>query len=111
LGFFLGLYAADGSTTNTYIRFDIGYFETDLLENICKIAQSLFQAVPHIYKETNVNMFVVQMNNLALVQFIERILGIPNTAEKGKLKVPHIVFNSGKIVAQGFLEFSQAMVV
>ncbi len=104
LGFFLGLYVSDGSTTKTYIRFDIGYFETDLLENACRISESLFQTTPRIYKETNVNMHVVQINNLALTKFIERILDIPNTSEKGKLNVPKIVFNSDKIVAQGFLE-------
>ena len=104
LGFFLGLYASDGSTTKTYIRLDIGYFETDLLENTCRITKSLFQTTPHIYKEKNVNMFLVQINNLALVKFIEQILDIPNTSEKGKLKVPQLVFNSDKMVAQGFLE-------
>ena len=104
LGFFLGLYASDGSTTNTYIRLDIGYFETDLLENACKIVNSLFHVTPRVYRENNVNMFVVQINNLALTKFVSQILGIPNTSEKGKLKVPQIILNSDKIVAEGFLE-------
>lgn len=104
LGFFLGLYASDGSTTNTYIRFDIGYFEPDLLENIIKTATSLFHVSPRVYKETGVNMYVVQINNLALVKFVEQILDVPRTSEKGKLKVPQIVFNSVNDVANGFLE-------
>ena len=59
--------------TRTF-RLDIGYFETDLLENACKITQSLFQTIPHIYKENNVNMFVVQINNLALVNLSNKYL-------------------------------------
>ena len=104
LGFFLGLYVADGSASNTYIRLDIGYFETDLLENACKITESLFQTTPRIYKETGVNMYVAQINNLALVKFMEQILDLPSSSEKGKLKVPEIALNSDKMVAQGFLE-------
>ncbi|HZW56115.1 MAG TPA: DNA polymerase domain-containing protein [Nitrososphaerales archaeon] len=104
LGFFLGLYIADGSTTNTYIRLDIGYFETDLLENACMVTKSLFRTTPRVYKENGVNMYIVQINNLAIVKFLELVLGIPPTPETGKLKAPEIVFNSNTNVAQGFLE-------
>jgi DNA polymerase family B/LAGLIDADG-like domain len=64
----------------------------------------LFRTTPRIRKETSANMYVVQINNLALVKFVEQVLDLPGNCEKGKLKVPEIVFNSDKIVGQGFLE-------
>ncbi|MDA4134053.1 MAG: hypothetical protein OK441_00605 [Thaumarchaeota archaeon] len=104
LGFFLGLFVSDGSATNTCVRLDIATSQDDLLKDAQRVARSLFGVSPRIYKEKKAEMNVLQINSLALVNFIERVLDLPGSAERGKLKVPSIVFNSNETTAEGFLE-------
>jgi DNA polymerase elongation subunit (family B) len=104
LGFFLGLFVSDGSATNTYIRLDIAASQDDLLQDAEQVVRSLFRLSPRVYKEKKAEMNVLQINSLALVNFVERVLGLPGSAERGKLKVPSIIFNSNEPTAEGFLE-------
>ena len=104
LGFFLGLFVSDGSATNTYIRLDIATSQDDLLQNAQQVVRSLFRVSPRVYKEKKAEMNVLQINSLALVNFVERVLGVPGSTERGKLKVPSIAFNSNESTAEGFLE-------
>ena len=103
LGFFLGLYVADGSATRNYTRLDIGEIEPDLLESARRIIAELFGVAPHVYKERKARMFV-QVNSASLVKVLDKIFGLPGSAELGKLKVPEIVFNSSEGTARGFIE-------
>src|SRR5208283_1682560 len=92
------------SATNTYIRLDIATSQDDLLQDAQQAARSLFGVSPRVYKEKRAEMNVLQINSLALVNFVERVLGVPGSAERGKLKVPSIIFNSSESTAEGFLE-------
>ena len=104
LGFFLGLFVSDGSARNTSVRLDIATSQDDLLQDAQRVVHSLFGVSPRIYKEKKAEMNVLQINSVALVNFIERVLDLPGSAERGKLKVPSIVFNSNETTAEGFLE-------
>jgi len=103
LGFFLGLYVTDGSATNTYIRLDVASSEPELLETTKRLAESLFGIKPRIYKEKGAEMYVVQINSASLVRVLERVFGLPGSAEKGKLKVPEIIFNCKDAVIHRFI--------
>jgi DNA polymerase elongation subunit (family B) len=103
LGFFLGLYVSDGSATKTYIRLDIASVEPELLVTAKKLVESLFGITPHIYKEKDAQMYVVQINSASLVRVLEKVFGLPGSADKGKLKVPDIIFNCREGVAQRFV--------
>lgn len=104
LGFFLGLYVSDGSATNTYVRLDIGASEEDLLASTRRVTESLFHLELRVYKERKPKMHVHQINSLALTRFITQVIGLPGSAEKGKLTVPSLIFNSNRLTARGFLE-------
>ncbi len=104
LGFFLGLYVSDGSARPTFIRIDIATSQEGLLQSAREVVRTLFQIPPRIYKERKADMYVLQINSLALVNFVERVIGLPGSSEKGKLKVPTLIFNSNQSTAEGFLE-------
>ncbi len=103
LGFFLGLYVSDGSAVRTWVRLDIASSETELLETTKKLAKSLFGISAHIYKERKARMYVAQINSSSLVKILEKVFGLPGSAEKGKLKVPDIIFNCREGVARRFV--------
>ncbi len=103
LGFFLGLYVADGSATSTYVRLDIATSEPELLETTVKLVKSTFGISPRVYKETHAEMNVIQVNSASLVRVLEKVFGLPGSAEKGKLKVPDIIFNCRDQVAHRFV--------
>ena len=103
LGFFLGVYVSDGSATNTYVRLDIASSEPELLETTKKLVESLFRISPHVYKEKKAQMFVVQINCASLVRILDKVFGLSGSAEKGKLKVPDIIFNCREQVAHRFV--------
>jgi DNA polymerase elongation subunit (family B) len=104
LGFFLGLEVSDGSAQDTYIRFDIGTSQLDLLQNARQVIESLFRVTPRVYKEKKAEMYVLQTNSLALVNFLERVVGLPGSVERGKLKIPALIFNSNRSTAEGFVQ-------
>jgi len=103
LGFFLGLFVADGSSARNSVRIDIGLSEPDLLANTKDVVESLFKISPKVYKERKARMQVLQINSAGLVRVLERVFGLPGSSEKGKLKVPDLVLNS-EGAARGFLE-------
>jgi DNA polymerase elongation subunit (family B) len=102
-GFFLGLYVADGSATKTYVRFDIASSEPELLQTVNKLTESLFGISPRTYKETKAQMYVVQVNSASLVRILEKVFGLPGSAEKGKLRVPDVIFNCEERTAHRFI--------
>ena len=72
---------------------DIASSEPKLLETTKKLVESLFRITPRIYKEKKAQMHAVQINCASLVRILESVFGLPSSAEKGKLKVPDIIFN------------------
>jgi DNA polymerase elongation subunit (family B) len=103
LGFFLGLYVADGSATRSYVRLDIATTEPVLLETTRRLVESLFGTLPSVYKERKAQMHVVQVNNASLVEILEKVFALPGSAEKGKLKVPDVISNCGEHIAHRFV--------
>jgi DNA polymerase elongation subunit (family B) len=103
LGFFLGLYVSDGSATDTYVRIDIALSEPELLETTRKLVESILGISSRIYKEKNAQMYIVQVNNASLVRVLEKVFGLPGSAEKGKLKVPDIILNCREQTAHRFV--------
>lgn len=103
LGFFLGLYVADGSATNTYVRLDIALSEPELLETARRLVESTLGVSPRIYKERKAQMHVLQINNASLVRILEKVFALPGSAEKGKLNVPDIIFRSNERTAHRFI--------
>jgi DNA polymerase elongation subunit (family B) len=102
LGFFLGLFVADGSATGRCVRLDIGLCEPDLLEIIKRMVESIFRVSPHVYKEKKAEMYVVQINSASLVRILEKVFDLPGSAERGKLRVPDVIFNCQDKVAHRF---------
>lgn len=102
-GFFLGLYVADGSATKTYVRLDIATIEPELLKIAKESVESMFGIAPRIYKERKAQMNVVQANSASLVRVLEKVFGLPGSAEKGKLNVPDVMFNCKELVAHRFI--------
>jgi len=103
LGFLLGLYVADGSATRKLIRIDIGSHEKDLLNDSRQVAESVFGISFRTYKGSKANMYVLQSSNTALIKILEHVFELQGNAEKGKLKVPTLCYNS-RVVAEGFIE-------
>ncbi|MDG6925284.1 MAG: hypothetical protein JRN09_01895 [Nitrososphaerota archaeon] len=103
LGFFLGLFVADGSATRACVRLDIATLEPGLLKTAKEAVESLFGISPRIYKEREARMNVVQVNSASLVRVLEKVFDLPGSAEKGKMKVPDIVFNCRELVVHRFI--------
>jgi DNA polymerase elongation subunit (family B) len=103
LGFFLGVFVADGSATKNIVRLDIALSEPELLETTRKLVESVFKISPHVYKEKKAQMNVVQINNASLVKVLEKVFDLPGSAERGKLKVPDIIFNCPAQAAHRFM--------
>jgi DNA polymerase elongation subunit (family B) len=104
LGFFLGLYVADGTAGRNSVRIDIGESEPDLVETTRRVVADLFGSPQRTYKEKNARMFVLQIHSATLVQVLERIFDLPGSAARGKLKVPRTIFSAPEDAVQGFLE-------
>ena len=103
LGFFLGVFVTDGSATNRVVRLDIALSEPVLLETTRKLVESVFKISPHVYKEKKAQMNVVQINSASLVKVLEKVFGLPGSADRGKLKVPGIIFNCPAPTAHRFM--------
>jgi DNA polymerase elongation subunit (family B) len=103
LGFFLGLFVADGSAKNNAVRLDIALSEPELLETTRKLVESIFKISPRVYKEKSAQMHVVQINSASLVRVLEKVFGLPGSADRGKLKVPDIIFNCPAQAAHRFM--------
>jgi len=103
LGFFLGLFIADGSASRSYLRFDIGQDESELLRYLRKTAWKLFRLRPHIYKEKKAKMYVAQINCIALVRVLEQVLNVGGSADRGKLTVPTCILNANSAAISGFI--------
>src|SRR6267143_5207101 len=103
LGFFLGLFVADGSATRNMVRLDIALSEPELLETTRKLVESIFKIAPRLYKEKKAQMHVIQINSASLVRVLEKVFGLPGSADRGKLKVPDIIFNCPAQAAHRFM--------
>jgi DNA polymerase elongation subunit (family B) len=103
LGFFLGLFVVDGSATQSYLRFDIGQNEPELLNYLSNTTWKLFHLRSHIHKERKARMYVAQINCIALVRVLETALGVGLTADRGKLVVPTAILNASQPTILGFI--------
>jgi len=103
LGFFLGFYVADGSAGENFIRLDVGGNESEIVDHLTEIIRMKFGLTPRVYKESEANMLVVQINSASLVQILNRVFDLPSSSSTGKLKVPNLVFNASKKAILGFI--------
>lgn len=102
LGFLLGFFVGGGSISGNMVRFAVGANEQEHLDRLSRIIRSKFGLGSRAYRERNAQMYVLQVNSVALIQVFERVLGIRKTAAQGKLHVPEIVLNGPRTVQQGF---------
>jgi DNA polymerase elongation subunit (family B) len=103
LGFFLGLFVADGSAGRSFLRFDIGQDEPELLTYLRAVSLKLFRLTPHVSKDKRARMYVAQINSVALMRVLETALGIAGAADRGKLRVPDCIMNGRSDAIVGFI--------
>ncbi|MHC4753026.1 MAG: LAGLIDADG family homing endonuclease, partial [Planctomycetota bacterium] len=103
LGFLLGYFIGDGNAKNNMVRFAINSKDRDVMEMLSRIIRDKFGLSSTLRKENHANMFVLQVNSIALKQVIEIGLDVPCSAREGKLKIPSIVLNGTHNVKFGFL--------
>jgi len=102
-GFFLGLFVADGSTSRSFLRFDIGQDEPELLSHLRKITRKLFHLRLHISKERRARIYVAQINCIGLVRVLEKVFGVGGSANRGNLCVPMCILNARFDAILGFI--------
>jgi len=103
LGFFLGLFIADGTAGKSFLRFDIGQDEPELLEYLKDGTRKLFRLKPHITKEKKAKMYVAQTNSITLVRVLETVFGVGRSADRGKLCIPSCILNARPGAILGFI--------
>jgi DNA polymerase elongation subunit (family B) len=103
LGFLLGFFVGDGSVSGNSVRFDVGANEQEHLERLGRIIQSKFGVSSRVYRERKAQMFVLQVNSVALTQILERVLNIGKSAEQGKLHVPGVILNGPRKAQRAFV--------
>ena len=103
LGFLLGFFVGDGSTSGNMVRFDVGLNEPELIERLQAIIQGKFGLRPICYREARARMYVLQVGSAALVRVFEHAFRVPGSTDRGKLHVPEIILNGPPESQQGFL--------
>jgi len=103
LGFLLGFLVGDGSVSGNMIRFAVGANEQEHLERLGRIIRSKFGIGSRVYRERRAQMYVLQVNSVALIQILERILKIGKSAEQGKLHIPEAILNGPREAQRGFI--------
>lgn len=103
LAFLLGFFVGDGSATRNMVRLDLNGEELDILNRIRGIIFKAFRLNAHVRKETHANMYVVQINSIALVQLLEKAFLIGPSANRGRLQIPFYIFNATKAIRHEFL--------
>jgi DNA polymerase elongation subunit (family B) len=103
LGFLLGYFVGDGNARASMVRFGINSEDKDVVEILRRIIQEKFGLPSSLRKERHANMYVLQVNSIALRRVFEVGLGVPKSARDGKLDVPSFVLNGASDVKFGFL--------
>ena len=103
LGFFLGYFVGDGNAKKNMVRFAINLEDTDVVEKLQVIIQDKFHLPSHVRKEKHANMFVLQVNSVALKRILEVGLGVAQSAPEGKLDIPSVVLNGSRETQYGFI--------
>ena len=103
LGFFLGFFVGDGSISGNMVRFAIGANERDHIARLRRILRVKFRLPARVYRERKARMYVLQVNSVAVIQIIERILDIERSAERGKLHIPAVILNGPRSAQRGFV--------
>lgn len=103
LGFLLGFYVGDGSTSGNMVRLGIGEDEPELVARLSDIAKRKFGLSSRCYREAHARMYVLQINSRALVHILENALGLPGAADRGKLHVPEVILNASRDARLGFI--------
>jgi intein/homing endonuclease len=103
LGFFLGFYAGDGSATGNMVRFGIGMSESEIVGKLLDILFHKFRLIGSVFKERKANMWVLQVNSLALKEILKLVFGVGWSSESGKLIIPRHILNGPEEVRWAFL--------
>ncbi len=103
LGFLLGFYIGDGSTSGNMIRFDVGANEREHLRRLQRILKRKFGLDCHCYRERKARMYVLQVNSVALIQVFRDVFGLRGSVERGKLCIPEVILNGPIEARRGFV--------
>ena len=103
LGFFLGYFVGDGNAKRNMVRFAINSEDNDIVEMLQRIIREKFNLPSKFRKESHTNMYLLQINSIALKQILDVGLEVPQSAKDGKLNIPPIVLNGNSEIKLGFL--------
>ncbi len=103
LAFFLGFYAGDGSASGNMVRFGIGMTESEIVGKLLDILFHKFRLIGRVFKEKKANMWVLQVNSLALKEILKLVFGVGWSSETGKLVIPKRILNGPEEVRWAFL--------
>ncbi len=103
LAFLLGFFVGDGSATQNMLRLNVNAEDVALRNRIERIISMSFGVKGHIRKETQANMYVVQINSVALVELLEKAFLIGPTARRGRLQIPFYILNAPRAIRYEFL--------
>src|SRR3990170_5014850 len=103
LGFLLGFFIGDGSGKRTFMTFAVHANELDVARKLTRIIADKFHLQATLRKERKANMYVLQVNSIALIRTFEVILGVAGSARNGKVDIPGLLWDAGEDVAYGFI--------
>jgi DNA polymerase elongation subunit (family B) len=103
LAFLLGFFVGDGSATQNMIRLDVNAEDIALRKRIERIISSIFGLEGRVRKERQANMYVVQINSIALVELLEKAFLLGHTGARGRLQIPFYILNAPRTVRYEFL--------
>jgi DNA polymerase elongation subunit (family B) len=103
LGFLLGFFVGDGSSSGNMVRFAIGANERDHITRLRRILWRKFRLRGRAYRERKARMYVLQVNSVAFICILEQALGVGRSASCGKLHVPEPILNGSADAQRGFV--------
>ena len=103
LGFFIGFFLGDGSYNGNMLRLDLGIREKDVAMRLNKILWDKFRLKASLRKEKKANMFVFQVNSLALNRIMRLVFGLGGSSDSGKLELSPFILNSNHDFLFGFV--------
>jgi len=105
LGFLLGFFAGDGSYGYDphLMRLDLGMKEKDVADRLARIVRDKFNLSSSLKKEKKANMYVMQINSIALNRIFELVFGLGGSSESGKLNISPFILNSNREFLYGFI--------
>ncbi len=103
LAFLLGFFVGDGSATKNVIRLDVNVEDVALLKKLEQIISTIFGMNTRARKEPQADMYVIQINSIALVELFEKAFLIGPTARRGRLRIPTYILNAQREIRYEFL--------